>query len=124
MTKSPLAFTQQALAVARAALRPYSSKFSKKDFTRHQHVAILALKAFLKVGYRDVVEYLHDWSDLRTALELEKVPHFTTLQKFHARLKKKTSASSWRPRPLRQQSSNRPDRCAPPSMPPATTRVP
>lgn len=94
MTRSPLAFTQQALEVARAALPPYCSKFSKKDFTRHQHFAILALKAFLKVGYRDVVDYLRDWSDLRDALELKKLPHFTTLQKFHARLKKKTSTGS------------------------------
>jgi hypothetical protein len=94
MTKSPLAFTQQALEVARAALPAYTSKFSKRDFTRHQHFAILALKTFLKIGYRDVVDYLHDWSDLRAALELKKVPHFTTLQKAHARLKKKTSTPS------------------------------
>src|SRR5687767_790596 len=91
MTRSPLAFTQQALEVARAALPPYSSKFSKKDFTRHQHVAILALKTFLKMGYRDVVELLRDWAELRTALGLKKVPHFTTLQKANASLKKKTS---------------------------------
>jgi hypothetical protein len=94
MTRSPLAFTQQALEVARAALPPYSSKFSKKDFTRHQHFALLALKTFLGIGYRDVVDYLRDWSDLRDALELKKLPHFTTLQKFHARLKKKTQTPS------------------------------
>src|SRR3954464_1624483 len=94
MTRSPLAFTQQALEVARAALPAYSSKFSKKDFTRHQHFAILALKSFLRVGYRDVVDFLRDWSDLRTALGLKKLPHFTTLQKAHAKLKKKTSTHS------------------------------
>jgi hypothetical protein len=94
MIKSPLGFAQQALEVARTALPAYSSKFSKKDFTRHQHFAILALKTFLKVGYRDVVEYLRDWSDLRDALGLKKVPHFTTLQKAHAKLKKKTSTRS------------------------------
>jgi len=90
MTRSPLAFTQQALEVARVALPAYSSKFSKKDFTRHQHFALLALKAFLKMGYRDVVDLLHDWSELRTTLELKKVPHFTTLQKAAQRFKKKT----------------------------------
>jgi hypothetical protein len=91
MTRSPLAFTQQALEVARAALPAYSSKFSKKDFTRHQHVAILALKTFLRTSYRGVAEMLRDWSDLRDALGLRKVPHFTTLQKACAGLKKKTS---------------------------------
>src|SRR5262245_5627017 len=94
MTKSPLAFPRQALEVARAALPPYSCKFSKKDFTRHQHLAVLALKAFLKVGYRDVIEYLRDWSELRAELGLKKLPHFTTLQKAHTRLKKKTSTPS------------------------------
>jgi len=88
-THSPLAFTQEALAVARAAVPAYCSKFSKKDFTRHQHIAILALKTFLKIGYRDIVAYLRDGSDLRAVLGLNKVPHFTTLQKAHAKLKKK-----------------------------------
>ena len=90
MTKSPVAFTEEALAVARAALPAYSSKFSRRDYTRHQHLAILALKQFLKTDYRGVVAYLRDWSDLRAVLGLAKVPHFTTLQKAHAGLKKKT----------------------------------
>jgi hypothetical protein len=91
MTKSPLAFAQKALEIARAALPAYSSKFSKKDFTRHQHLAIVALKAFLRTDYRGIVEYLRDWSDLRGALGLSKVPHYTTVQKASARLKKKIS---------------------------------
>ena len=88
MTRSPLAFTRKALEVARAALPAYSSKFSKKDFTRHQHLAILALKTFLRTSYRGIVDILHDWADLRDALGLRKVPHFTTLQKACAGLKK------------------------------------
>lgn len=90
MTDSPLAFAGKALEVARAALPAYSSKFSKRTFTRHQHAAVLAVKPFLKTDYRGVVAYLRDWSDLRAVLGLTKVPHFTTLQKAHARLKKRT----------------------------------
>ena len=67
----------------------HTSKFSRKDFTQHQHVAILALKTFLKTDYRGIVDCLRDGSDLRDALGLRKVPHFTTLQKVHARLKKR-----------------------------------
>ncbi len=93
MTDSPLAFARQALAVARAALPAYSSKFSKRTFTRHQHAAILAVKLFLKTNYRGVVAYLRDWSDLRAVLGLARVPHFTTLQKAHARLKKTRPAN-------------------------------
>ncbi len=92
MTKSPLAFTREALAAARAAVPAYASKYSRKDFTRHQHLAILALKQFLRTDYRGVAAHLADWSDLRAELGLGKVPHFTTLQKVAARLKKKTSA--------------------------------
>jgi hypothetical protein len=94
MTKSPRAFAREALAAARAALPAYGSKFSRKDFTRHQHLAILALKQFLRTDYRGVVAHLADWSDLRADLGLARVPHFTTLQKVAAGLKKKTSTPS------------------------------
>jgi hypothetical protein len=94
MTKSPLAFAREALAAARAAVGPYSSRYSRKDYTRHQHLAVLALKQFLRTDYRGVVDYLRDWSDLRAELGLSKVPHYTTLQKVAAGLKKKTSTPS------------------------------
>lgn len=91
MTQSPLAFTQKALAVAHAALPAYSCDCSKKDFTQHQLFAILALKTFLKTSYRGIEALLSDWSDLRNALKIKKVPHFTTIQKLGARLKKRIS---------------------------------
>lgn len=89
MTNSPLAFSAEALAVARAALPAYSSQFSRKDFTLHQHAALLAVKQFLGLGYRDLIAYLRDWAELRAVLGLKKVPHFTTVQKAGPRLKKK-----------------------------------
>ena len=94
MTHSPLAFAAKALEVARAAMPAYASKFSRQDYTRPQLAALLALKAFLKTDYRGLVAYLRDWSDLRAALGLTQVPHFTTLQKAAARLKKKTPTPS------------------------------
>jgi hypothetical protein len=94
MTDSPLAFTAEALAVARAALPAYTSKFSKKDFTQHQLAALLAVKQFLGVGYRRLVAYLRDWAELRDALGLTKVPHFTTIQKTGPRLEKGAPTSS------------------------------
>lgn len=90
MTDSPLAFAQQAVEVARAALPAHSSKYSRKDFTQYQLVALLAVKQFLRVGYRGLVAYLRDWAELRQALGLAKVPHFTTAQKALQRLEKKT----------------------------------
>ena len=94
MTDSPLAFTAEALAVARAALPAYTSKFSRKDFTQHQLVALLAVKQFLGVGYRALVAYLRDWAELRDVLGLTEVPHYTTIQKTGPRLKKRAPTRS------------------------------
>jgi hypothetical protein len=82
-TRSPVALARTALRVARQAIPAYSSKFSKKDFTQHQLLAVLALEQFFKTDDRGVVAYLADFSDLRATLELKKLPHHTTL--FHAR---------------------------------------
>jgi hypothetical protein len=125
MTKSPLAVAREALAVAQAALPPYSSKFSRKDFTQHQLFALLALREFLKTDYRGLEQYLHDWSDLRQALGLSKVPDHSTLQKAAARLleKKGPMPSSTRPSPEHGRvACSRPGRAAP-STRPATRPV-
>jgi len=82
-TRSPVALAKTALRVARAAIPAYSSKYSKKDFTQHQLLAVLALEQFFKTDDRGIIAYLEDFSDLRATLELKKLPHPTTL--FHAR---------------------------------------
>lgn len=88
MTKSPVALAREALAVAQRALDPYSSARSRHDFTQAQLFAILVLRQFFGTDYRGVAQLLEDLSDLREALELKKVPHFTTLQKAEQRLQK------------------------------------
>jgi hypothetical protein len=105
MTKSPLRLAGQALAVARGARPAYSSKYSRKDYTQHQLFALLALRAFLKTDYRGLEQYLRDWSDLRAALGLTKVPDHSTLPKAAGRLLEKkgsmpcSGAPSRRPGP-------------------------
>ena len=88
-TRSPVALARKALEVARHALPAYSSKYSKKDFTQHQLLAMLALEQFFKTDERGLVALLADLPELQRVLELKKVPHHTTL--FHAqeRLAKK-----------------------------------
>jgi hypothetical protein len=86
LTKSPLRVARQALAVAGEVLRPYAHKYSPKKFTQPQLFACLVLKTFLKTDYRGVAEHLTDHSDLRAALALPRIPHFTTLQKASQRL--------------------------------------
>jgi hypothetical protein len=103
MTKSPLVLALTALATAKIALLPYSSKFSRHDYTQHQLFALLTLREFLKTDYRGLEEILRDWAELRDALGLKKVPDHSTLQKAARRLleKKGPMPSSGRPSPWR-----------------------
>src|SRR5258707_5640218 len=81
LTKSPLRVAREALAVATGRLRAYAHPFSPKKFTQPQLFACLVLKAFLKTDYRGPAAHLADHSDIRAALDLRSVPHFTTAQK-------------------------------------------
>jgi hypothetical protein len=107
MTKSPLALARTALATAKIALFPYSSKFSRHDYTQHQLFALLVLREFLKVDYRGLEEILRDWAELRDILGLTKVPDHSTLQKAARRLlEKRGSVPSWdRPSPRRGRAA-------------------
>lgn len=60
----------------------YGSKFSRHDFTQHQHIALLVLKTKHKLCYRDVIEIVAEMPKVMAALKLKAAPHFTTLQKF------------------------------------------
>ena len=93
MTKSPRAVAREALRLAKEALPAYSSKYSRKDFTQHQLFAVLALKQFLKTDYRGVVQFLHDFAELREDLGLAKVPNYSTPCYAEQRLLKKGSSS-------------------------------
>ena len=88
LTKSPLALARVAMTVAEASLPTYGSHFSRKDFTQAQLFAILALRQFFRVDYRGIVTILSDFAELREALGLAKIPHFTTLQKSESKLLK------------------------------------
>ena len=79
MSKSALYVAREALAVGQTALPAYGSQFSRRDYTQPQLFALLVLKQFLRVDYRGVVALLAEWRDLRDALGLRKVPHYSTL---------------------------------------------
>ncbi len=85
-----------AYATAQRALPAYAHRYSPKKFTQHQLFACLVLKEFLKADYRGIVNILADCPNLCAAIELEHVPHYTTLQKAADRLlKKKPRIASW-----------------------------
>ena len=81
----------EALAVAQASLPAYSHRFSPRVFTQHQLFACLVLKDFYNLTYRGTVGLLLDGDSLCEEIGLEKVPHFTTLQKAADRLLVKKS---------------------------------
>lgn len=82
-------FAEQILRVLKIReIRLYGSKFSKKTYTLHQHIVLLALREQQKgIGFRYLCELLPDFSKLVEFLGLQSIPHYTTLHKVSQRLK-------------------------------------
>jgi hypothetical protein len=96
MTKSPLALAKLAFQTAQQTLPPYSDLRSRHDFTQAQIFALLVLRQFFKTDYRGIIRILQDTPGIQNVLGLTKLPHFTTLQKAHQRMLKKTlSRDCW-----------------------------
>jgi hypothetical protein len=85
-SKSPRKVALVALAAGKQAFSDYAHRYSPKKFTQPQLFACLVLKEFENKDYRGVVQLLADCSDLREAIGLQQVPHYTTLQKASVRL--------------------------------------
>ena len=79
MSKSAVRVAREALATGRAALPDYGHRYSRRDYTQPQLFALLVLRQFLRTDYRGVVALVAEWSELRRALGLAKVPHYSTL---------------------------------------------
>ena len=88
-TKDPIAFARAALEAGKEALPAYSHLKSPHKFTQPQLFAMLVLKQFFKLDYRGVVAWLSNWTELRGALELKRVPNYSTLCYAEGRLLKK-----------------------------------
>jgi len=68
----------------------FSSKFSRKTYTQHQLLILLLLKEYLSEDYRDTVELTEIMDSLREKINLDEVPHFTTIHKFFQRIRSST----------------------------------
>ena len=91
--KSPRKVLQVAFEVAKDALPVYAHRFSPKKFTQHQLFACLVLKEFFRTDYRGFTEFLEDCPGLRAVIQLDVVPHFTTLHKAADRFLRKGLAN-------------------------------
>jgi hypothetical protein len=85
-SKSPLSVAVWAYAIGKQALPSYSCEKSNHIYTQHQLFALLILKQFFQEDYRGLVEVISDFSEIRKALNLEIIPHYTTLHKASKRL--------------------------------------
>lgn len=75
-----------AMKLSQPYLADYGATRSRHDFTQRQLMTCLVLRAYLKTTYRGVLDVLSASASLRQCLGLtEKMPHFTTLQKFSGR---------------------------------------
>jgi hypothetical protein len=77
---------EMAMRVGQRYLADYGANTSRHDFTQRQLMTCLVLRVYLKTTYRGVLDLLAATPPLRERMGLsEKLPHFTTLQKFSAR---------------------------------------
>ena len=83
-----LKLTHALYGKAKGVCPAYSSKFSKKTYTQHQHIALCGLKKRLKADYRDLVDILSEMPRVLEALGLSQMPDYTTLCKAFGRLSK------------------------------------
>jgi len=75
-----------AMKLGQRHLADYGATTSRHDFTQRQLMTCLILRAYLKTTYRGVLDLLAASPNLRERMGLrDKLPHFTTLQKFSAR---------------------------------------
>lgn len=79
-------FAHLALEVAAAVLPRYRIRFSKRQFTQPQLLAIPLLMSYEDWTYREVEVRLREHSELRRALGLGRVPDHSTLCRFLRRL--------------------------------------
>ncbi len=80
------------MMLARRAVARFSTRYSRKRFTLHQHVVLLCLKVKKTTTYRDLVDELIEMPRIRDALDLDSIPAPSTLCKAFDRLE----MSVWR----------------------------
>gem|GEM_PF-332394 len=61
------------------------SKYSNHIYNDHQHIILLALRQHFKKSYREFCDIMEVCTELLDEIGLDKIPHWTTLQKFSAR---------------------------------------
>ena len=72
--------------LARRAVTRYSSRFSKRRYTLHQHIVLVCLKVRKNTTYRTLLNELIEMPRIRKAIDLDELPSPSTLCKAFNRL--------------------------------------
>ena len=84
-----LKFTGFLVKVTRKSRIPlFSCRKSKRVYTQRQHITVLGVMKYLRTDYRGVIEQLALMPDIRQAIGLTQLPHFTTIHKFLQRFRR------------------------------------
>ena len=79
MTKSALRLATTALALGERVLPRYGRPHAPHYYTQPQLFALLALRSFWDTDSRTTATRVAEWGELRRALGLATVPHYSTL---------------------------------------------
>lgn len=85
-------FVKEVKRLTAKAVPKYSSRYSRKDYTLRQHAALICLKIRKKDTYREICDELVEMLRVRKELNLDKIPHSSTL----CRAFNKLSMQTWR----------------------------
>lgn len=86
-TNGYINLTKAILTTVRSSHLPlYSCKYSRKTYTQHQLMTILLVREVLGTNYRDTVDLVELLEPIRDLLQLERVPHYSTIHKFMTRI--------------------------------------
>lgn len=85
-------FARLALEVSESVLRLHRTKFSKRQFTQPQLLAVLCLMRYEDWTFREAEVRLSEHRELRSGLRLRTVPDYTTLYRFLLRLEEEDVA--------------------------------
>jgi hypothetical protein len=72
--------------LGKAGVPRYFRHYSNRVYDAWQHTILLALRQLEAKSYRRFVDWLRDCRPLLRTLNLRRIPHYTTLQKFAARV--------------------------------------
>ncbi len=78
--------TERLRPVFKKSMPAYSCRKSKHTYKQHQLAVIWCLMKYLKTNYRRIVELLELMPGVRQVIGLNRLPHFTTINKFFLRI--------------------------------------